>query len=153
MMMMMILMKKKELIPLATIVNIAGLGPISVSVYSLFQTAVILNRSKFPEPWEKVDPTQPQKLLSINQQWKPIEELQKVKRLTKRPRDRATIPHPPGIQRNHLCTNSPSEPAHRDTYTAFSGSSPNLGAFVVRGLPPHGRTTLQAGDRTSGFRL
>ncbi|XP_038598300.1 normal mucosa of esophagus-specific gene 1 protein-like [Tachyglossus aculeatus] len=78
-----ILMKKKELIPLATIVTIAGLGAISVSVYSLFKMAVTLNRSKNPEPWENVDPTQPKKLLSINQQWKPIEELQKVRRLTK----------------------------------------------------------------------
>ncbi|XP_038597738.1 normal mucosa of esophagus-specific gene 1 protein-like [Tachyglossus aculeatus] len=78
-----ILMKKKELIPLATIVTIAGLGAISVSVYPLSKTAVILNRSKNPEPWENVDPTQPQTLLSINQQWKPIEELQKVRRLTK----------------------------------------------------------------------
>ncbi|XP_038597762.1 normal mucosa of esophagus-specific gene 1 protein-like [Tachyglossus aculeatus] len=77
------LMKKKELIPLATIVTIAGLGAISVSVYSLFKMAVILNRSKNPEPWENVDPTQPQKLRSINQQWKTIEELQKVRRLTK----------------------------------------------------------------------
>ncbi|XP_038599036.1 normal mucosa of esophagus-specific gene 1 protein-like [Tachyglossus aculeatus] len=78
-----ILMKKKEVIPLATIVTIAGLRAISVSVYSLFKTAFILNRSKYPEPWDNVDPTQPQKLLSINQQWKPIEELQKVRRLTR----------------------------------------------------------------------
>ncbi|XP_038598396.1 normal mucosa of esophagus-specific gene 1 protein-like [Tachyglossus aculeatus] len=78
-----ILMKKKELIPLATIITIAGLGAISVSVYSLFKTDAILNRSKNPEPWENVDPAQPQKLLSTNQQWKSIEELQKVRRLTK----------------------------------------------------------------------
>ncbi|XP_028907520.1 normal mucosa of esophagus-specific gene 1 protein [Ornithorhynchus anatinus] len=78
-----ILMKKKEIIPLVTFVTFAGLGAISVSVYSLFKTDVILNRSQNPEPWENVDPTQPQKLISINQQWKPIEELQKVKRLTK----------------------------------------------------------------------
>ncbi|XP_038598902.1 normal mucosa of esophagus-specific gene 1 protein-like [Tachyglossus aculeatus] len=77
-----ILMKKKELIPLATIVIIAGLGAISVSVYSLLKTAVMLRRSKNPEPWENVDPSQPPKLLSINQQWKPIEELQKSRRLT-----------------------------------------------------------------------
>ncbi|XP_038599157.1 normal mucosa of esophagus-specific gene 1 protein-like [Tachyglossus aculeatus] len=78
-----ILVTKKELIPLATIATIAGLGATSVSVYSLFKTAVILNMSKYPEPWENVDPTQPQMLLLINQQWKPIEELQKVRRLTK----------------------------------------------------------------------
>ncbi|XP_038597660.1 normal mucosa of esophagus-specific gene 1 protein-like [Tachyglossus aculeatus] len=78
-----ILMKKKESIPLAIIVTIAGLGAISVSVYCLFKTAVILNRSKNPEPWENVDPTQLQKFLSMNQQWKPIEELQNVRRLTK----------------------------------------------------------------------
>ncbi|XP_038598403.1 normal mucosa of esophagus-specific gene 1 protein-like [Tachyglossus aculeatus] len=72
-----------KLNPLATTVANAGLGAISVSVYSLFKTAVIFNRSKNPEPWENVDPTQPQKLVSINQQWKPIEELQNVRRLTK----------------------------------------------------------------------
>uniref|UniRef100_A0A6I8MYJ6 Normal mucosa of esophagus specific 1 n=1 Tax=Ornithorhynchus anatinus TaxID=9258 RepID=A0A6I8MYJ6_ORNAN len=71
------------LIPLVTFVSLAGLGATSVSVYSLFKTDVILNRSKNPEPWENVDPTQPQKLISINQQWQPIEELQNVKKLTK----------------------------------------------------------------------
>ncbi|XP_038599426.1 normal mucosa of esophagus-specific gene 1 protein-like [Tachyglossus aculeatus] len=76
-------MKNIEVIPLATIVTIAGFGANSVSVYSPFKTAVVLSRSKNPEPWENVDPTQPQKLLSINQQWKPIKELQKVRRLTK----------------------------------------------------------------------
>ncbi|XP_038623502.1 normal mucosa of esophagus-specific gene 1 protein-like [Tachyglossus aculeatus] len=78
-----IFLKKKELIPLVTFVSLAGLGAVSASVYSLFKTDVILNRSKNPEPWENVDPTQPQKLLSINQQWRPIEELQNVKNLTK----------------------------------------------------------------------
>ncbi|XP_038599492.1 normal mucosa of esophagus-specific gene 1 protein-like [Tachyglossus aculeatus] len=77
-----ILMKKEVLIPLATIITIARLGAISVSVYSLFKTSVNFNTSKNPEPWENVDPTQHQKLLSINQQWKPIEELQKMRRLT-----------------------------------------------------------------------
>uniref|UniRef100_A0A6I8NY36 Normal mucosa of esophagus specific 1 n=1 Tax=Ornithorhynchus anatinus TaxID=9258 RepID=A0A6I8NY36_ORNAN len=72
-----------NLIPLVTFVSLAGLGATSVSVYSLFKTDVILNRSKNPEPWENVDPTQPQKLISINQQWQPIEELQNVKKLTK----------------------------------------------------------------------
>ncbi|KAI2647830.1 hypothetical protein H4Q32_028814 [Labeo rohita] len=36
-----------------------------------------------PEPWETLDPSKPQKLITINQQWKPVEELELVKKLTK----------------------------------------------------------------------
>ncbi|KAM3625454.1 uncharacterized protein V6R79_012391 [Siganus canaliculatus] len=42
-----------------------------------------LNKSSNPEPWEMVDPSKPQKLMTINQQWKPVEELQLVKSITK----------------------------------------------------------------------
>ncbi|KAG7232819.1 hypothetical protein INR49_008049 [Caranx melampygus] len=42
-----------------------------------------LNKTKNPEPWERVDPSKPQKLITINQQWKPVEELELVRRLTK----------------------------------------------------------------------
>ncbi|XP_062439727.1 normal mucosa of esophagus-specific gene 1 protein [Rhea pennata] len=75
---------KKELIPLVGVVSFAALGAISVSIYSLLsKTDVIINKTGNPEPWEAIDPTQPQKLLTIHQKWKPIEELEKVKKLTK----------------------------------------------------------------------
>ncbi|KAM6180672.1 normal mucosa of esophagus-specific gene 1 protein [Erethizon dorsatum] len=78
-----ILMKKKELIPLAVIMTVAVGGASSFAVYSLQKTDVIIDRKRNPEPWETVDPSVPQKLITINQQWKPIEELQKVRRVTK----------------------------------------------------------------------
>ncbi|XP_047397984.1 normal mucosa of esophagus-specific gene 1 protein [Sciurus carolinensis] len=77
------MMKKKELIPLVLIMTFAAGGASSFALYSLRKTDVILDRKRNPEPWEAVDPTEPQKLLTINQQWKPIEELQKVRRATK----------------------------------------------------------------------
>ncbi|XP_048188576.1 normal mucosa of esophagus-specific gene 1 protein [Perognathus longimembris pacificus] len=78
------LMKKKELIPLAVIITVAASGASSFAIYSLKnKTDVIIDRKKNPEPWETVDPTVPQKLITINQQWKPVEELQKVRRATR----------------------------------------------------------------------
>ncbi|XP_007933412.1 normal mucosa of esophagus-specific gene 1 protein [Orycteropus afer afer] len=78
-----LLMKKKELIPLVAIMTFAASGATSFAVYSLGKTDVILDRKKNPEPWEHVDPTVPAKLVTINQEWKPIEELQKVRRATR----------------------------------------------------------------------
>ncbi|XP_020029106.1 normal mucosa of esophagus-specific gene 1 protein [Castor canadensis] len=77
------LMKKKELIPLAVIMTVAAGGASSFALYSLKKTDVIVDRKRNPEPWETVDPTVPQKLITINQQWKPVEELQKVRRVTR----------------------------------------------------------------------
>ncbi|TKS69592.1 Normal mucosa of esophagus-specific gene 1 protein [Collichthys lucidus] len=79
-----ILMKKKELIPLVGFIAFAATGATSAATYFLFtKSDVILNKSNNPEPWERVDPTKPQKLITINQQWKPVEELQMVRNLTK----------------------------------------------------------------------
>ncbi|KAM9637924.1 normal mucosa of esophagus-specific gene 1 protein [Harpia harpyja] len=79
-----ILKAKKELIPLAGVVSFAAVGALSFSVYSLFSKSdVIINKSGNPEPWETVEPTKPQKLLTIHQKWKPIEELENVRKLTK----------------------------------------------------------------------
>ncbi|KAF1657487.1 hypothetical protein FQA23_0014406, partial [Aptenodytes patagonicus] len=79
-----ILKAKKELIPLVGVVSFAAVGALSFSVYSLFSKSdVIINKSGNPEPWETVDPTKPQKLLTINQKWKPVEELENVRKLTK----------------------------------------------------------------------
>ncbi|XP_010890950.1 normal mucosa of esophagus-specific gene 1 protein [Esox lucius] len=78
------LRKKKELIPLIGFMAFAAIGATSASLYFLFtKTDVILNKSRNPEPWEKLDPSKPQKLITINQQWKPIEELELVKSMTK----------------------------------------------------------------------
>ncbi|KAM5339900.1 normal mucosa of esophagus-specific gene 1 protein isoform 1-T3 [Glossophaga mutica] len=78
-----LLMKKKELIPLAMIMTMAASGATSFAAYALKKSDVIIDRKNNPEPWETVDPNVPRKLITINQQWKPIEELQKVRRATK----------------------------------------------------------------------
>lgn len=78
------LKKKKELIPLVGLMVFAASGATSASIYFLLtKRDIILNKTSNPEPWERLDPSKPQKLLTINQQWKPIEELERVKRLTK----------------------------------------------------------------------
>ncbi|KAL4613314.1 normal mucosa of esophagus-specific gene 1 protein [Arapaima gigas] len=78
------LRKKKELIPLIGFMAFAAAGASSAAIYFLFtKPDVIINKKNNPEPWENLDPSKPQKLLSINQQWKPVEELQLVKNLTK----------------------------------------------------------------------
>ncbi|XP_057580018.1 normal mucosa of esophagus-specific gene 1 protein [Hippopotamus amphibius kiboko] len=78
-----LLMKKKELIPLVLFMTVAAAGASSFALYSLRKTDVIIDRKRNPEPWETVDPTVPGKLITINQEWKPIEELQKVRRATR----------------------------------------------------------------------
>ncbi|XP_036593120.1 normal mucosa of esophagus-specific gene 1 protein-like [Trichosurus vulpecula] len=78
-----LVMKKKELIPLIAFVGVAGFGAAYMSIYSLLKADVIVNRHTNPEPWENVNPSKPQKLVTINQKWEPIEELQTVKQLTK----------------------------------------------------------------------
>ncbi|KAJ8343583.1 hypothetical protein SKAU_G00309120 [Synaphobranchus kaupii] len=79
-----LLRKKKELIPLIGFTGLAATGAISAAIYFLLtKPDVILNRTVNPEPWENLDPSKPQKLITINQQWKPVEELQLLKSLTK----------------------------------------------------------------------
>ncbi|CAF99859.1 unnamed protein product [Tetraodon nigroviridis] len=78
------LRKRKELIPLIGFATFAATGATTAALYFLFtKPDVILNKSSNPEPWERVDPSKPQKLLTINQQWKPVEELERVKKLAK----------------------------------------------------------------------
>nr|AAI22237.1 Zgc:153317 protein [Danio rerio]AAI65477.1 Zgc:153317 protein [Danio rerio] len=79
-----LLRKRKELIPLLGIVSCAAFGAATTMVYFLLtKPDVILNKTRNPEPWEMLDPSKPQKLLTINQQWKPVEELEMVKKMTK----------------------------------------------------------------------
>uniref|UniRef100_A0A8C4YMN1 Normal mucosa of esophagus-specific gene 1 protein n=1 Tax=Gopherus evgoodei TaxID=1825980 RepID=A0A8C4YMN1_9SAUR len=73
-----------QLIPLIGFVGFAGVGALAASLYSLCtKSDVIINKSGNPEPWENVNPNQAQKLLSIRQEWKSIEELEKVKKMMK----------------------------------------------------------------------
>ncbi|XP_040843283.1 normal mucosa of esophagus-specific gene 1 protein-like [Ochotona curzoniae] len=78
-----LLMKKKELIPLVAFISFAAVRASSFAVYSLQKINVIIDRKRNPEPLEAVDPTVSQKLVTINQKWKPIEELEKVHKATK----------------------------------------------------------------------
>ncbi|XP_059403316.1 normal mucosa of esophagus-specific gene 1 protein-like isoform X2 [Carassius carassius] len=79
-----LLKKRKELIPLIGFVGFAALGAATASIYFLLtKPDVILNKTRNPEPWETLDPSTPQKLITINQQWKPVEELELVKKLTR----------------------------------------------------------------------
>eukprot|EP00064_Thunnus_orientalis_P012293 superscaffoldBa00001871_g12328 len=74
----------QQLIPLIGFMAFAATGATSAATYFLFtKPDVILNKTRNPEPWERVDPSKPQKLITINQQWKPVEELELVKSLTK----------------------------------------------------------------------
>ncbi|XP_038275526.1 normal mucosa of esophagus-specific gene 1 protein [Dermochelys coriacea] len=78
------LRKNKELIPLVGFMGFAAVGALSVSLYFLrTKSDVIVNKSGNPEPWENVNPNQAQKFISINQEWKSIEELEKVKKIMK----------------------------------------------------------------------
>ncbi|XP_054858809.1 normal mucosa of esophagus-specific gene 1 protein [Eublepharis macularius] len=78
-----LLKKKKELIPLVGFMGFAGLWATYSAFYALGKTDVIINKHGNPEPWEHIDPTKPQKLITINQEWKPIEELEKVRKVMK----------------------------------------------------------------------
>ncbi|XP_043990871.1 normal mucosa of esophagus-specific gene 1 protein-like isoform X1 [Gambusia affinis] len=79
-----LLMKRKEVIPIVGIMAFAAAGAPSVAIYFLFhKNDVILNKTSNPEPWERVDPTKPQKFVTINQKWKPVETLEMVKSMTK----------------------------------------------------------------------
>nr|XP_020461451.1 normal mucosa of esophagus-specific gene 1 protein [Monopterus albus]XP_020461452.1 normal mucosa of esophagus-specific gene 1 protein [Monopterus albus] len=76
--------KRKELIPLVGFMTLAATGATSASLYFLCtKPDVIVNKTSNPEPWERLDPSKPQKFITINQEWKPVEELELVKKLTK----------------------------------------------------------------------
>ncbi|XP_067827303.1 normal mucosa of esophagus-specific gene 1 protein [Heptranchias perlo] len=79
-----LLRKRKELIPLVALMSLAGTAATSVCIYFLStKTDIILNKTNNPTPWENVDPTKPQKLMTVTQKWEPVEELQMVKGYSK----------------------------------------------------------------------
>uniref|UniRef100_A0AAQ4QW36 Chromosome 15 open reading frame 48 n=1 Tax=Gasterosteus aculeatus aculeatus TaxID=481459 RepID=A0AAQ4QW36_GASAC len=53
-----------QLIPLIGFMGLAATGATSAALYFLFtKPDVILNRSNNPEPWERLDPSKPQKVI------------------------------------------------------------------------------------------
>ncbi|XP_041031061.1 normal mucosa of esophagus-specific gene 1 protein [Carcharodon carcharias] len=79
-----LLRKRKELIPIVALMTAAASAGTGTSIYFLAtKTDVIVNKTGNPTPWENVDPKKPQKLMTIDQKWEPVEELQMLKRYTK----------------------------------------------------------------------
>ncbi|XP_060115931.1 normal mucosa of esophagus-specific gene 1 protein-like [Heteronotia binoei] len=78
-----IIKKQTELIPLVSFITFAGLWAMYSSWHGITKSDVIINKRGNPEPWQHVDPTKPTKLVTLNQEWKRIEELEKVRKLMK----------------------------------------------------------------------
>ncbi|XP_071826379.1 normal mucosa of esophagus-specific gene 1 protein-like [Apostichopus japonicus] len=73
-------MANYELFPVVIIVGAVCAMAGSFSIYSLFKkTDVVLFKRSNPHPWEKVNPSQQQKFLKLNQEYKPIPALEKLK--------------------------------------------------------------------------
>lgn len=70
-----------ELIPLVSILGMACSAATAYMVYSVYQKPdVRLNKHSELPPWERVNPTTPQKLYSINQRWEKIPELEQLRK-------------------------------------------------------------------------
>nr|AFM85642.1 normal mucosa of esophagus specific 1 [Callorhinchus milii] len=75
------IMKKKELIPIVGLMLCAATGATSTAIYFLLtKSDVIIDKRNNPTPWENIDPTKPQKLRTISQEWRPLEELEMLKK-------------------------------------------------------------------------
>ncbi|XP_076310001.1 normal mucosa of esophagus-specific gene 1 protein-like [Tachypleus tridentatus] len=73
--------KKPEIIPLIAIMTTACVGVAAYCVYALSQKSdVMIDRRKQQPPWERVNPETPQKLFTVNQEYKKIPELESLKR-------------------------------------------------------------------------
>lgn len=69
-----------QLLPLVTMVVTACTMGISYSIYSLYQKPdVRVIKSESP-PWEKVDPTKPQKLITFRGKYERNEELEALRK-------------------------------------------------------------------------
>uniref|UniRef100_A0A4W3KG78 Normal mucosa of esophagus-specific gene 1 protein n=1 Tax=Callorhinchus milii TaxID=7868 RepID=A0A4W3KG78_CALMI len=59
----------------------AATGATSTAIYFLLtKSDVIIDKRNNPTPWENIDPTKPQKLRTISQEWRPLEELEMLKK-------------------------------------------------------------------------
>jgi len=73
--------KFPELIPLVSILGFATAMATGFTIYALYQKPdVSLVRSKQLQPFERVNPEQPQKLHTINLKYQKIDELEALKK-------------------------------------------------------------------------
>ncbi|XP_075908801.1 normal mucosa of esophagus-specific gene 1 protein isoform X3 [Petromyzon marinus] len=78
------LLKRKEVIPIVVFLGFTVGGGVLMGIYSLLtKSDVVVNKRGNPTPWENIDPSQPQKLYTITQQWEPVEALELVKKATR----------------------------------------------------------------------
>lgn len=76
-----ILKSKVELIPLVGILGVACAGATAYSCYALyFKSDVRLNKYAESPPWERVNPEAPQKLITLNQKYQKIPELEALRK-------------------------------------------------------------------------
>jgi hypothetical protein len=76
-----ILKKKFELIPLIGILGVACVGCVAYCGYALIQKSDIrLNKYAENPAYERVDPEKPQKLVTLNQKYQKIPELEALRK-------------------------------------------------------------------------
>eukprot|EP00914_Ancora_sagittata_P033354 GHVO01067224.1.p1 GENE.GHVO01067224.1~~GHVO01067224.1.p1 ORF type:complete len:104 (+),score=14.72 GHVO01067224.1:114-425(+) len=70
-----------ELVPVSFFGGVGGILVVGIIAYSMYQKSdVKINRMDEKAPWEKVDSSQPQKLVSIKQKWEKIPEVEALKK-------------------------------------------------------------------------
>ncbi|XP_070535351.1 normal mucosa of esophagus-specific gene 1 protein-like [Ptychodera flava] len=76
-----VLKKHYELTPLFSLIGGVCVMAGSYIGYALItKSDVVVNRSANPFPWDKVDPSKPQKLFTVSQKWTAIPELEQLRR-------------------------------------------------------------------------
>jgi hypothetical protein len=69
-----------ELIPVTFFACLGGGMAVGAIAYSMYKKSdVKINRSNDSIPWEHVDASKPQKLVTIKQKWEPIPEVERMK--------------------------------------------------------------------------
>ncbi|XP_064644876.1 normal mucosa of esophagus-specific gene 1 protein-like [Lineus longissimus] len=70
-----------ELVPLGVIIGTACVGVASFSVYAaVCKNDVVINKRNDIPPWERSHPEKPSKLITINQKYEKIPELEKLRK-------------------------------------------------------------------------
>jgi hypothetical protein len=76
-----VLTSKYELLPLVGIISLCVCGGVAFTFYAAYQKSdVRLNKYKREEPpWEEVKPEERQKIITYNQKYQKIPELEKIR--------------------------------------------------------------------------
>ncbi|ELU10744.1 hypothetical protein CAPTEDRAFT_219403 [Capitella teleta] len=70
-----------ELVPVSFFMGLGGVMVGGIIVYSMYQKGdVKINRMDDTAPWESVDASQAQKLVTIKQKWEKIPEVENLKK-------------------------------------------------------------------------